>query len=164
MEYITRVLLIGIGATVVMDLWLLLLKQLKIPTMNFAFLGRWVGHLCQGKVAHAAIGKAPPLQHEVLLGWAAHYAIGIGFAGLLIFICGVEWAREPTLVPALAIGMATVVAPLFILQPAMGSGFASMKTPTPLFNCIKSVANHIVFGIGLYLAALATTAVMATSA
>jgi Protein of unknown function (DUF2938) len=54
----------------------------------------------------------------------------------------------------------TVVAPLFILQPAMGAGIASSKTPKSVFNCIKSLATHTVFGLGLYLAALATAALI----
>lgn len=160
METVVRIFLVGVGATIVMDLWLLVLKQLKIPTMNFAFLGRWVGHLFQGQLAHDAIGKAEPFQREVLFGWLAHYGIGIGFAGLLVAVCGTEWAREPTFIPALVIGMATVAAPLFIMQPAMGSGFASSKTPTPLFNSAKSFANHTVFGVGLYLAGLVVAVVM----
>jgi hypothetical protein len=47
-----------------------------------------------------------------------------------------------------------VVAPLFVMQPAMGSGFAASKTPTPLKNCLRSLANHTVFGLGLYASAL----------
>ena len=39
-EFITRVPLIGVGATIVMDLWALLLRQIGIPSLNFAFLGR----------------------------------------------------------------------------------------------------------------------------
>ncbi len=52
------------------------------------------------------------------------------------------------------LGVFSVVAPLFVLQPAMGAGFASSKTPTPLKNCLRSVANHTVFGAGLYLTAI----------
>ncbi|MNC66300.1 hypothetical protein D3C75_1166860 [compost metagenome] len=44
--------------------------------------------------------------------------------------------------------------PLFAIQPAMGSGFAAARTPTPLKNCLRSVANHAVFGLGLYLSAV----------
>jgi len=51
------------------------------------------------------------------------------------------------------VGVGTVVVPLFVMQPAMGSGFAASKTPTPLKNCIRSVVNHTVFGLGLYLSA-----------
>jgi hypothetical protein len=64
-----------------------------------------------------------------------------------------------TLLPALVIGIVTAIAPLFILQPALGAGIASSKTPRPVFNSIKSLATHTVFGLGLYLAAeaVATT-------
>ena len=44
-EFVLRAFFIGVGATIVMDLWALLLKQLGIPSLNFAFLGRWIGHL-----------------------------------------------------------------------------------------------------------------------
>jgi hypothetical protein len=60
------------------------------------------------------------------------------------------------LLPALSIGIATVVAPHFILQLALGAGIASSKAPRPVIDSIKSLATHTVFGLGLYLAALAT--------
>ena len=56
-ETILRVVAIGIGATAVMDLWLLLLKALGVPTLNFALLGRWVGHMPQGRMGTPAIAQ-----------------------------------------------------------------------------------------------------------
>lgn len=153
-EITLRILLIGVGATIVMDAWLLLLARMGLPTMNFALLGRWVGHLARGTWAHDAIAKAEPIRREVLLGWITHYATGIAFAALLLLVRGLEWARAPTFLPALLIGLATVIAPLLILQPAMGAGIASSKTPAPLLSCCRSLLNHTVFGVGLYLAAL----------
>lgn len=153
LQDIARVALIGIGATAVMDAWLMLLKRMGVQTLNFAFIGRWVGHLFRGRFAHAAIGKAPPIRGELALGWATHYAVGIAFAGLLVAITGIGWTNSPTLLPAVLVGMGTVAAPLFVMQPAMGSGFAASKTPTPLRNCLRSVVNHTVFGLGLYLSA-----------
>jgi len=154
-EVLSRVVLIGIGATAVMDLWLLVLTKLGVPTLNFAFLGRWVGHLFRGTWFHAGIAKAAPIRNERMFGWLAHYAIGVSFAGLLVLVSGNAWTSSPTFMPALLTGVATVIAPLLIMQPAMGSGIASSKTATPLRNCLKSVANHAVFGCGLYGAATA---------
>lgn len=148
-------MLIGIGATAVMDAWLLLLKHLGVPTLNFAFIGRWVGHLLRGQFAHAAIAKAAPIRGELAWGWLTHYAVGMAFATVLVGIQGADWVRSPTLLPALAVGVCTVAAPLLVMQPAMGSGFAASRTPTPLKNCLRSLANHTVFGFGLYLSALA---------
>ncbi len=153
-EDITRVVLMGIGATAIMDVWLALMKALGVPTLNFALVGRWVGHLCHGKFAHASIGQAHPIQRESELGWVTHYAVGIAFALLLACIQGVAWLHEPTLAPAIAVGAATVAVPLFVIQPAMGAGFAAAKTPTPAKNCLRSVITHTVFGLGLYLSAV----------
>ncbi|MFZ5568114.1 MAG: DUF2938 domain-containing protein [Pseudomonadota bacterium] len=153
-----RALTIGIGATAVMDLWLMLLKALGLPTLNFALLGRWVGHMPHGQWAHKAIAKAAPVRGETALGWAAHYATGIAFALLLAALAGPGWLRVPSLWPALGLGIATVLLPLFVMQPAMGAGFASSRTATPALNVLKSLANHTVFGLGLYAAARAIAA------
>jgi hypothetical protein len=149
-----RIVLIGLGATVVMDVWLWGLKRLGVPTLNFALVGRWVGHLMRGRWAHAAIAKSPPVRHEAALGWLVHYGVGLAFAGLLVGVCGMGWVREPSLWPALAFGMASSAVPLCVMQPAMGAGIASTKTPAPLKNSLKSLATHTVFGVGLYLSAL----------
>jgi hypothetical protein len=159
-EFLGRAVLIGAGATVVMDAWGFLLRRLGVPSLDFGLLGRWIGHLPSGQLHHASIAKATPVRGERVLGWSAHYAIGITFAALLLALFGLSWAHAPSLWPALAVGIVTVAAPLFVLQPALGAGFASSKTPRPFFNSMKSVATHTVFGFGLYLAACATGALI----
>jgi Protein of unknown function (DUF2938) len=109
---------------------------------------------------HESMGKAPPVRGELLIGWAAHYSIGITFAALLLATFGLRWARSPSLLPALFIGIVTVLAPLLVLQPAMGAGIASSRTATPVFNSLKSLLTHTVYGFGLYLAALTTASLI----
>lgn len=152
-QEIDRVFLIGIGATAVMDVWLLLLVHLGIATSNFASIGRWVGHMARGRFAHAAIGRADPISGEAAWGWLTHYMVGIAFAAALVAVQGPAWLLQPTLVPCVAMGVVTVLAPLAVMQPAMGAGFASSRTAAPLKNCLRSLANHTVFGLGLYLSA-----------
>lgn len=152
-EYLARVAAIGIGATAVMDAWLLVLQRLNVPTLNFAFIGRWVGHVPRGQWFHASIAKAPPVRHELALGWLTHYTVGIAFAGVLVALHGLGWTQSPSLLPALCVGVLTVAAPWLVMQPAMGAGIAASKTPTPWPNRWRSLANHTVFGAGLYLAA-----------
>ncbi len=98
------------------------------------------------------------MRGELAWGWLTHYAVGAIFAGVLLSFQGAAWVHSPTLLPALAVGMGmgmgTVAAPLLVMQPAMGSGFAASRTPTPLKNCLRSLASHTVFGLGLYLSAL----------
>lgn len=152
---VVPIVLVGIGATAVMDVWLLLLARLGVPTAGFAMVGRWVGHVARGRFAHAAIAKAVPVPFENGLGWLTHYLIGIAYAAMLVAAAGGEWLVQPTARPALMFGLATVVAPWFVMQPAMGAGVLALKTPTPLKNCLRNLANHTVFGAGLYLAAAA---------
>lgn len=159
-EFLLRAVIIGVGATLVMDLWALILKQFGVPSLNFAFLGRWIGHLPEGRFIHEKIAEAEPVRAELFLGWVAHYSIGVGFSLLLLSIFGLEWARSPSLYPALLIGVVTVVAPLFVLQPALGAGIASTKTPRPIFNSLKSLVTHTTYGVGLYLAAALTSALI----
>ena len=154
-ETLARIVLIGIGATAVMDVWLLLLKKAGVPVQSFAMLGRWIGHWAHGAWRHDALARAAPVRGETALGWTAHYAIGIGFAALLVAACGPGWLEAPSWRPALLTGIVTVAAPLLVMQPAMGAGVASSRTRTPLRNGFKSLVNHAVFGLGLALAALA---------
>lgn len=151
----THVALVGIGATALMDLWLLLLSRLGVPGTSFAMVGRWVGHFARGRFAHAAVAKADPVPFELGLGWLTHYTIGIAYAALQVALQGSAWLAQPTVLPALAFGAATVAAPWFVMQPAMGAGFLALKTPTPLKNGLRNLANHVVFGAGLYVAAAA---------
>ncbi len=159
-ELVLRTVLIGVGATALMDIWALLLRRVGVRSLDFALLGRWLGHLPRGQWRHASIAQAKPVNGERLLGWVAHYSIGVGFSALLLVTFGLEWARSPSLLPALGVGLGTVAAPLLVLQPALGAGVFSTKTPTPLFNSTKSLVTHAVYGLGLYFAALGTAALL----
>ncbi len=153
-EWLARAALLGTLATAMLDLWVLLLKRLNVPTLDMALLGRWIGLLLRGHINRGPINVAAYVRGERAIGWAAHYTIGVVFAALFLMLAGDAWAQQPVLRCALVFGIATVVAPLFIMQPAMGAGIASSKTRTPLRNVAKSVTNHAVFGGGLFLAAI----------
>lgn len=155
LEFAPRVALIGVGATLILDLWSLFLKTVfGLPFPNYTMVGRWTGHFPRGRFVHKSIAEAPIVDGEHLIGWIAHYGIGILFAGLLVAFAGVNWLSAPTLLPALIVGVVTVVAPLLVMQPAMGLGVASSKTPNPNVARLRSLAAHTVFGFGLYLSAL----------
>ncbi|AXE33535.1 DUF2938 domain-containing protein [Chromobacterium phragmitis] len=145
---------LGTGATLAMDLWALLLKKAcGIPSLDYAMVGRWLGHLPRGRFRHAGIGRAEPIAGEKALGWFAHYLTGIAFAAALLALQGHAWLARPTLAPALIFGLASVAAPFLILQPGMGAGLAARNTPNPGGARLRSLSAHASFGLGLYLAA-----------
>ena len=154
-NYILRAIAIGIGATLIMDLWNLFLKRaLGVPSLNYCLLGRWVSHMPAGTFRHASIAAAPPKPFECAVGWIAHYTIGITLALVLVILTSGEWLARPTLLVALLYGIGTVVFPFFVLQPSLGLGIASSRTPKPMQARLKSLVTHTVFGFGLYLCAL----------
>lgn len=156
MDLIVRIAVVGIGATALVDLWAVLrTRLLGVAPPNYAFVGRWLGHMARGQFRHDAIAASPVVGGELTLGWVFHYLTGIAFAGLLVAVAGPSWLDGPTLLPALAVGVVTVAAPYLLLQPGVGAGIAASRTPNPTAARWHSLAMHAVFGIGLYLAALA---------
>ena len=157
MNHLTFTLFIGIGATAVTDLWGIVRKALLgIAPPNYGLVGRWIAHMTHGHFHHDSIQAASPVRGEGIIGWIAHYLTGIAFAALLIGICGLAWVRHPTIGPALAVGIGTVAAPFLLMQPGMGAGIASSRTPRPAAARLQSLITHAVFGLGLYAAGWAT--------
>ncbi len=94
---------------------------------------------------------------ETLIGWSAHYLTGIAYAALLTGIWGSDWISRPSIEPALIVGIGTVAAPFLLMQPGMGAGIAASRTPRPNVARFHSLLNHAVFGLGLYLTAVAVS-------
>jgi hypothetical protein len=152
MLYVLDALLIGLGATLLIDLWALFLQRaFSIRSLDYCLLGRWVLHIPSGIVVHRSISAAASKPNECRVGWAAHYLIGTAFALIFVLLASVGWLTRPTLLPALAFGVATVVVPFFTMQPSFGLGIAASKTPHPNRARLKSLMTHTVFGLGLYL-------------
>lgn len=153
MEYLTYALPVGIGATAVMDIWGMVRQPLfGIPRMDLALVGRWVGRMRVGEFHHEAISDALPVPGERLIGWMVHYLIGIMFAALLLAIAGPEWVSHPKPGPAIAVGIGTTVAPLLIMQPAMGVRRVPSRARHRLTAQFHSLLTHTMYGFGLYLA------------
>lgn len=157
MESMLSVMLVGIGATAVTDIWAVVRKRLfGVAPPDFGLVGRWLAHMVRGRFRHDSISATPAIRGERLIGWVAHYVIGISFAAVLVGIWGIEWIRQPSLGPALVVGIVTVAAPYFVMQPGMGAGIAASRAPRPAAARIQSLITHAIFGIGLYAAALLT--------
>ncbi len=145
---------IGVGASVLMDAWNLFLKRaFAVSSLEYCLLGRWFLHLPEGTFLHSSIAAAPPRRRECAAGWVAHYTIGVVLAIVFLALAPADWLERPTLLHALIYGIGTVVFPLFVLQPSLGLGIASSKTPRPAQARLKSFVTHVVFGVGMYLCA-----------
>jgi hypothetical protein len=118
LDALWRSVVIGIGGTALLDIWAIMLNRIfGLAPPNWAMVGRWFWHLQYGKVFHEDIGKAEPYVHELTLGWIGHYAVGILYGLILVIFAGVGWLAAPTFIPAWIVGLVTVGAGWFLLQP-----------------------------------------------
>lgn len=147
--------LFGAIATFVMDVWAAAAKYLfRLPTADWAMVGRWFGHMANAKFAHCPIGAAAPVRGELAIGWAAHYVIGILYGIAYVYVAG----AAPRLIPALLFAWLTLAFPWLVMQPALGAGVFASHTPRPNLYRLVNFSMHTAFGIGLYAGARALAA------
>ena len=155
-----QVLFTGLGATALMDVAMIARKRVfGVALPDYGLVGRWLGHMPRGRFVHPRIAAAAAVDGERWIGWSAHYAIGVAFAALLYGVAGAAWFHAPTICIALTVGIGTVAAPFFVMQPAMGAGIAANRTPRPTAARVQSIATHAIFGLGLYGAGLLSSLV-----
>ena len=158
MDYLMCSFVTGVGATAVMDAWTIARKRLThAPLPDYGLVGRWLAYMPRGRFRHDRIAASPPVKGERLIGWTAHYLTGVAFAAMLLAIWGLDWARNPTIGPALMVGVGTVLAPFLLMQPGMGAGIAASRTPRPGAARLQSLVTHTAFGLGLFVSGWVTS-------
>jgi len=148
-------LIVGVLATLTMDVVAMIALRLGITgrgprRTGPALIGRWIGYLFQGRFMHTDILQTPPLRGERLLGFTAHYLIGIvltiAYLGLLVVV-----HATPTALSAILYGTATTVLPWFLMFPSQGMGWLGRNAPGDAHLASTSLFNHVVFGLGIAL-------------
>lgn len=153
---LARGILIGIGGTAAMDVWAIFLwVACGQGRPNFGPMGRWFWHLHRGRVFHLDIAEAVPFRRETALGWLGHYAVGVVYGVLLVALTGPRWLEAPTFLPAFVLGIVTVGAGWFLLQPGMGAGWAASRLAHPWRVRGMNLLAHTVFAAGMYGTAVA---------
>jgi hypothetical protein len=150
MDIIIRAALVGIGGTIILDLYAFLLQRLfGVPATNWQMVGRWLGHMPGGSFVQTNLAQVKPVPGEHVLGWVFHYLIGIAYGLLLVAIWGDRWLLEPGVAEPLILALVLLVLPYFVMMPGMGMGIAGSRTPMPNVARLKSVIGHSIFGIGM---------------
>lgn len=149
-DAVIRVIAAGLVATAVLDLWQRLVWFVfAVPQTNWALVGRWFAYLAQGTWRHRRIGDSAAVPHEAMIGWIAHYGVGVAYAAGYFAATSVL-DIGPSLASALAFGAVTVAVPWFVMQPGMGLGVMAGNTPRPGVARVHSLSSHLAFGFGLY--------------
>lgn len=159
--YILSAVVVGLGATLFMDVCALVLKHaFSIPSGNYCLVGRWLRHMPEGTFVHASIAGAARKPFECTVGWVAHYVTGAVYAILLVAFVSGNWLARPTLMPAILFGIGSVLVPYLIMQPSFGLGIAASRTPNPTQARLRSLMAHTAFGVGLYVSAVGVSYVL----
>ena len=150
MDLLVAGLIAGVLGTLAMDL----LNSLVARTGMFLKIDQaMIGHMAAGwtrghfRYAHPDEMKQVP--NEVIYGWIAHYAIGVGLA--VPFVVGWEyWVGGPASPAwAVAYGIATAVVSFFFVYPSMGLGVCGRRSSERVKAFITPLANHLFYGVGL---------------
>ena len=151
MEQALRILVMGITATVAIDLWATFSnRMLGWPRTNWGLVGRWIGHMRDGRFTHVSIGSSPTIAHESILGWVFHYVVGCIYAALYLMYVGTAQMGQPTLVSAVLFGLVTILSPWLLMQPALGLGVFASKAPRPTLVRMQNLMIHTIFGLALF--------------
>lgn len=143
--------LIGVIATMVMDIWAAIAKHgLSLPTADWAMVGRWFGHMPRGVFVHHAISAASPIPNERVIGWIGHYLTGVIYGLTYLYVVRVGLGNAPSLLSGLVFGLVTLMAPWLLMQPAMGAGVFASRAPRPGRVRLVNLSMHAVFGTSLY--------------
>jgi hypothetical protein len=151
MEQALRILVMGITATVAIDLWATFANRiLGWPRTNWGMVGRWIGHMRHGQFTHASIGSSPTIDHESILGWVFHYVVGCIYSAVYLMYVSIAQMGQPTLVSAVLFGLITILSPWLLMQPALGLGMFATKAPKANLVRLQNLIIHTIFGLVLY--------------
>lgn len=124
------------------------------PGANWSLSGRWFLMVFEGHPVTPNIAAEPALPFEYAVGFGAYYAVSLAFAAAYLALFEGLMKRPLGLANGLAFGLATIVFPLLVQMPAMGSGFFGLNTPIPLAIFGRTLVQHSCFGLGLGAGAL----------
>lgn len=143
----------GVLGTAAMDaLNHLFARSGLLSGIDVKMIGRMSAGWARGRFCYRHPGEMEPVANELLYGYLTHYAIGVGLA--VPFVLGWDlWVGEPVSpLWALAYGLATTVASLFLVYPSMGLGLYGRRAPDGIRAPLSSLANHLFFGMGMAVA------------
>ena len=80
---------------------------------------------------HRPIADSAPIPNELVIGWVGHYVTGVVYGLAYLYIVQVLLRTGPSLYSALVFGLITLIAPWFVMRPAMGARVFATKTPRP---------------------------------
>lgn len=150
---IIETILMGAFATYFMDFFagILVRKKIIYPFISQEAIGRWFLYIFRGRLVHKDIYQTPELKNEKVWCLISHYLIGIALAGVYLLLEAMVPILQEQKWISLMFGIVTVIFPWFWMLPSTGFGFMGSKSPDRMRILRTNLANHINFGLGLFI-------------
>lgn len=110
-------------------------------------IGRWGGGLLRGRWRHVDASREEPGALDLPLGIMTHYVTGIALTEAFVLVP--RRPPGPTLLAAVAYGIATSVFPLFVLFPSLGYGPLGLHSGEAARLARIMLVGHTAFGAGI---------------
>lgn len=117
--------------------------------IDMRMIGRMAVGWANGRFRYSHPGEMEQVPNEMICGYFAHYSIGVGLA--VPFVIGWDLLIDGPVLPvwAIAYGIVTTAASVFLVYPSMGLGIFGKRSPDGLKAPLSSLANHLFYGLGL---------------
>ena len=140
----------GVLGTLAMDLLNNLVARTGVfLKIDVAMIGRMAAGWVRGRFRYRHPDEIKPVPNQMVYGYLAHLAIGVGLAVPFVF-CWDSWVGGPASpLWAVIYGMMTTAASFFFVYPSMGLGAFGRKSPERIKALITPLANHFFYGVGL---------------
>jgi len=153
MDLIVTGVVAGVLGTLAMDsLNHLFARTGMITKIDVRMIGRMSAGWARGRFRYGHPAELKQVANENLYGYITHYAIGVVLALIFVLVWNRLVGGPASPVWALAYGVATTVASLFFVYPAMGLGACGRRSPEGVKAPLSSLANHLFFGGGMAVA------------
>ncbi len=142
-----NVVLVGVGATVAMDLVAaagVLLHVFRIP-----LYGRWFLYGLKGTVRHEDIERASAVRGENALMLPLHYLAGCVLAATYLLVLDMLSLGSGSVLLAAGFGLASSAIPFFLMLPSMGYGLFGLRHRGDTFWLRQILLMHLAYGVGI---------------
>ena len=140
----------GVLGTLAMDLLNNLVARTGVfLKIDVAMIGRMAAGWKRGRFRYGHPNEMKQIPHEMIYGYLAHFAIGVGLAFPFVLVWNF-WIEGPVSpIWAVLYGGATTAASFFFVYPSMGLGVFGLRSPERIKTFITPLANHLFYGVGL---------------
>jgi uncharacterized membrane protein YeaQ/YmgE (transglycosylase-associated protein family) len=150
MNVIVTGVVAGMLGTLIMDFLNHLFARIgMISKIDIGMIGRMAAGWAHGRFYYCHPDELEQVSNEVLYGYVAHYAIGVGLA--IPYLLGWNLLIGGTASPVWTIvyGVATTAGSWFFIFPSMGLGALGRLSPEGIRSPLSSLANHLFYGVGM---------------